>query len=42
MKRSNLKNTANNSGKSEDKNRYKIQRNVLTKLNKKLKKACFK
>ena len=42
MKRSNLKNTANKSGKIEDKKRYKIQRNVVTKLNKKLKKACFK
>ena len=36
MKRSNIKNIANKSGKSEDKKRYKIQRNVVTKLNKKL------
>ena len=36
MKRSNLKNIANKSGKIEDKKRYKIQRNVATKLNKKL------
>ena len=42
MKRSNLKNIANKSGKTEDKKRYKIQRNVVTKLNKKLKKAYFK
>ena len=42
MKRSNLKNIANKLGKTENKNRYKIQRNVVTKLNKKLKKACFK
>ena len=42
MKRSNLKNIANKSGKTEDKKSYKIQRNVITKLNKKLKKAYFK
>ena len=36
MKRSNLKNIASKSGKSEDKKRYNIQRNVVTKLNKKL------
>ena len=36
MKRSNLNNIANKSGKTEDKKRYKIQRNVVTKLNKKL------
>ena len=42
MKRSNLKNKANKSGKIEDKKRYKIQRNVVTKLNNKLKKAYFK
>ena len=36
MKRSNVKNIANKSGKTEDKKRYKIQRNVVTKLNKKL------
>ena len=42
MKRSNLKNTANKSGKTEDKKRYKIQRNVVAKLNKKLKEAYFK
>ena len=36
MKRSNLKNIANKSGKTEDKKRYKIQRNAVTKLNKKL------
>ena len=42
MKRSNLKNIANKSGKIEGKKRYKIQRNVVTKLNKKLKKAYFK
>ena len=41
MKRSNLKNIANISGKTEDKKRYKIQRNAVTKLNKKLKKALF-
>ena len=39
MKRSNLKNIANKSGKTEDKKRYKIQQNVVTKLNKKLNKA---
>ena len=42
MKRSNLKNKANKSGKIEDKKRYKVQRNVVTKLNKKIKKAYFK
>ena len=42
MKRSNLKNVANKSGKIEDKKRYKIQRNVVTKLNKKLKKLILK
>ena len=42
MKRSNLKITANKSGKIEDKKHYKIQRNVVTKLNKKLKEAYFK
>ena len=42
MKRSNLKNIANKSGKVDNKKRYKIQRNVVTKLNKKRKKACFK
>ena len=42
MKRSNLKNKANKSGTTEDKKSYKIQRNVVTKLNKKLKKAYFK
>ena len=42
MKRSNLKNITNKSGKIKDKKRYKIQRNVVTKLNKKLKKAYFK
>ena len=43
MKRSNLKNIASKSGKIEDKIfRYKIQQNVVTKLNKKLKKAYFK
>ena len=36
MKRSNLKNIASKSGKIEDKKRYKIQRNVVAKLNKKL------
>ena len=35
MKRSTLKSIANKSGKIEDKKRYKIQRNVVTKLNKK-------
>ena len=39
MKRSNLKNVANKSGKTEDKKLYKIQQNVATKLIKKLKKA---
>ena len=34
MKRSNLKNIANKSGKTEDKKRYKIQRNVVAKPNK--------
>ena len=38
MKRSNLKNIANKSGKIEDKKHHKIQRNVVTKL----KKAYFK
>ena len=42
MKRSNLKNIANKSGKTEDKKLYKIQQNVATKLIKKLKKAYFK
>ena len=42
MKRSNLKNIANKSGIIGDKKRYKIQRNVVIKLNKKLKKAYFK
>ena len=41
MKRSNLKNTANKLGKIEDKKRYKIQWNVVTKLNKKLQKTYF-
>ena len=41
-KRSNLKYIANKSGKIEDKKRYKIQRNIVTKLNQKLKKAYFK
>ena len=36
MKRSNLKNIANKSDKTEDKKRHNIQRNVVTKLNKKL------
>ena len=39
MKRSNLKNIAHKSSKIEDKKRYKIQQNVVTKLNKK---AYFK
>ena len=42
MKRSNLKNTVKKSGKIESKKRYKIQRNVVTKLNKKYKKAHLK
>ena len=42
MKRSILKNIANKSGNIEDRKRYKIQRNVVTKLSKKLKKAYFK
>ena len=42
MKRSNLKNRANKSGKTEDKKRYKIQQNAVTTLNKKLKKTYFK
>ena len=42
MKRSSRKNIASKSGKIEDKKRYIIQRNVVTKLNKKLKKAYFK
>ena len=42
MKRSNLKSIVNKSGKTEDKKRYKIQRNVFTKLNKTLKKAYLK
>ena len=42
MKKSKLKNIANKSGKNEYKKRYKIQRNVVTKLNKKLKKVYFK
>ena len=42
MKRSNLKNIANKSGKIKDKKRYRIQRKVVTKLNKKLKKSAFK
>ena len=42
MKRSNLKNIANKSDKIEDEERYKIQRNIVIKLNKKLKTAYFK
>ena len=42
MKRSNPKYIVNKSGKTEGKKRYKIQRNVVKKLNKKLKKAYFK
>ena len=42
MKRSNLKNIANKSGKVEDKKCYKIQWNVVTKLNKKVKKLILK
>ena len=42
MKKSKLKNIANKSGKNGYKKRYKIQRNVVTKLNKKLKKVYFK
>ena len=42
MKRSNLKNIANKPSKIEDKKRCKIHRNVVTKLNKKLKKVYFK
>ena len=36
MKRSSLKNIANKSSKIEDKKRYKIQQNAVTKLNNKL------
>ena len=42
MKRSRLKNKANKSGKEEDKRLYNIQRNKVSKLNNKLKKAYFK
>ena len=42
MKRSNLKNISNKSSKVEDKKLYKIQRNVVTKLNKILKKLILK
>ena len=42
MKRSNLKNITNKSGKIEGKKCYEIQQNVVTKLNKKLRKAYFK
>ena len=42
MKRSNLKNIANKSSKTEHKKRYKIQQNFVTKLNKKLQKNYFK
>ena len=42
MKRSNLKNVANKSTKIEDKKRDKTRRNVVTNLNKTLKKAYFK
>ena len=42
MKRSNLKNIVNKSGKIEEKKRYKIQLNFVTKLNKNLKKTSFK
>ena len=42
MKRYNLKNIANKSGKVDHEKRYKIQRNVVTKLNKTRKKAYFK
>ena len=41
MKRSKLKNIANKLDKVEDKKHYKIQRNTVTKLNKKLKKNLF-
>ena len=41
IKISNLENIANKSGKIEEK-KHKIQRNVITKLSKKLKKAYFK
>ena len=42
MKRSNLKNIVNKSGNIEEKKRYKIQLNFVTKLNKNLKKTSFK
>ena len=42
MKRSRLKNKANNTVSVEDLKLHKIQRNVVTKLNKKLKRAYFK
>ena len=42
MKRSNLKNIANKSSKVEDKKLYKIQRNVVAKLHKILKKVILK
>ena len=42
MRRFNLKNIPKKPGKIADKKRYKIQRNVVTKLNKKLEKAYFK
>ena len=42
MKRSRLKNKANKTVSVEDLRLHKIQRNVVTKLNKKLKRAYFK
>ena len=42
MKRSRLKNKANKTVSVEDLKLHKIQRNVVTKLNKKLKRAYFK
>ena len=42
MKRSRLKNKANKTGSKKDLKLYKIQRNVVTKLNKYLKKGYFK
>ena len=42
MKRSRLKNKANKSKKVEDFRKYKIQRNIVTRLNKRLKSLYFK
>ena len=42
MKRSSLKNKANNNGETANKTTYKKQRNLVVKLNKEAKKSFFK